>query len=47
MCLSNNNNKAVKKVFDAYSENKKEMIIGYVDDSDASAYQKLVRLLKL
>lgn len=47
MCLSNNNNKAVKKVFDACSENKKEMIIGYVDDNDASAYQKLVRLLKL
>ena len=47
MCLSNNNNKAVKKVFDACSENKREMIIGYVDDNDVSAYQKLVRLLKL
>lgn len=47
MCLSNNNNKAVKKVIDACSENKKEMIIGYVDDNDVSAYQKLVKLLKL
>lgn len=47
MCLSNNNNKAVKKVFETCSENKKEMIIGYVDDNDVSAYQKLVRLLKL
>ena len=47
MCLSNNNNKAAKKVFDACSENKKEMIVGYVDDNDVSAYQKLVKLLKL
>ena len=47
MCLSNNNNKAVKKVFETCSENKKEMIIGYVDDNDVSAYQKLVRTLKL
>ena len=47
MCLSNSNNKAAKKVFDTCSENKKEMIIGYIDDSDVSAYQKLVRLLKL
>ena len=47
MCLSNNNNKAVKKVFETCSENKKEMIVGYVDDNDASAYQKLVKLIKL
>ena len=47
MCLSNNNNKAAKKVFDTCSENKKEMIIDYVDDYDGSAYQKLVKLLKL
>ena len=38
---------AAKKVIDACSENKKEMIIGYVDDNDVSAYQKLVKLLKL
>ena len=47
MCLSNNNNKAVKKLFETCSENKKEMIIGYIDDNDVSAYQKLVKLLKL
>ena len=47
MCLSNNNSKAVKKVFDTCSENKKDMIVGYVDDNDVSAYQKLVKLLKL
>lgn len=47
MCLNNNNNKAAKKVFETCSENKKEMIIGYIDDNDASAYQKLVKMLKL
>ena len=47
MCLSNNNNRAAKKVIDQCSENKKEMIIGYVDDNDVSAYQKLTKLLKL
>ena len=47
MCLSNGNNKAAKKAFATCSENKKEMVIGYVDDNDMSAYQKLVKLLKL
>ena len=47
MCLSNSNNKAAKKVFKDISENKKEMIIDYIDDNDISAYQKLKKLLKL
>ena len=47
MCLSNNNNKAAKKVFETCSENKKEMMREYIEDNDASAYQKLVKLLKL
>lgn len=47
MCLSNSNNKAAKKVFKDMSENKKEMIIDYIDDNDMSAYQKLKKLLKL
>lgn len=47
MCLGNNNNKAAKKVFKDISENKKDMVIDYIDDNDMSAYQKLKKLLKL
>lgn len=47
MCLSNNNNKAAKAVFKDMSDSKKEIVIDYIDDNDASAYQKLAKLLKL
>ena len=47
MCLGNNNTKAAKKVFKDISENKKDMVIDYIDDNDMSAYQKLKKLLKL
>lgn len=47
MCLGNNNTKAAKKIFNDISENKKDMVIDYIDDNDISAYQKLKKLLKL
>ena len=44
MCLSNRNNAVVKKLIGPCSENKKDMIINYIDDHDASAFQKLSKL---
>lgn len=44
MCLSNNNSTAAKKLITSCSENKKDMIINYIDDNDASAFQKLSKL---
>ena len=44
MCLSNSNNAAAKKLIGSCSENKKDMIINYIDDNDASTFQKLSKL---
>ena len=44
MCLSSSNNAAAKKLIASCSENKKDMIINYIDDNDASAFQKLSKL---
>lgn len=47
MCMGNGNNKAAKKLLNNLSENKRDMVIEYVDDNDASAIQKLKKLLKI
>lgn len=47
MCLNSGNNKAAKAAINDLSDNKKDMVIDYVDDNDMAAYQKLKKLLKL
>lgn len=47
MCLNSGNNKAVRTALNDVSDNKKDMVIDYIDDNDIVAYQKLKKLLKL
>ena len=47
MSLNAGNTKAVKTVFNNFSENKRDMVIGYVEDGSDDAYAKLAKLLKL
>jgi hypothetical protein len=47
MCLNSGNNKAARTALNDLSDNKKDMVIDYIDDNDMVAYQKLKKLLKL